>query len=64
VAGDRRLAQLLGFAQLGDAQHLGLVAHLRLDGIQPDQRIQLGEQLVEGPGRRRLGLGRRLQRGT
>ena len=56
VAGEVGVAQALRAPQRLDAQELGLVAHLRLHRLQPDQRVELGEQLLEAPLGRFLGV--------
>ena len=47
MAGDVGVAQPLRAAQRLDAQQLGLVAHLGLHRVEPDERVELGEQLLE-----------------
>ncbi len=63
VPGDRRGAQALLGAQPLHPQHGGLPVHLCLDRAQPDQAVELGEQLLDGGarllGRRGQGGGRR-----
>ena len=54
VAGlDRRQPPLL--AQPLDAQQAGQPAHVGLDLLEADQRVELGEQLLDRPLRRQLG---------
>ena len=57
VPGDGRLAQPGLGAQLLDPQNGGLAVDLGLDRAQPDQVVELGEQLLEGLGGL-VGLGR------